>query len=208
MPTRNRLPDAARLDPAQSLEPALAHARRFYARALAELSGHLEAAQGDDAAAWRLLFERVAHDAVWAATELHRGVETKYFRQRYISARAYRHWAGASTRGECGRGVQHEHVVELREIKQQLARAGTEADFHETLSRALACVVTDQDHADLNRQGKPLRGWQRYEQAGIAVWDRLEGRWHLAPAAGSDTVERTAFNEAVDPAEPPGSSAR
>ena len=188
MAKRNPIPDPTRLNPMQALTPALTHARRFYARALADLVSCRDAAQGDDAAAWRLIFERVAHDAVWAVTELHRSAETKYFRQRFISARALRHWADASTRGECGQGVQHEHVVEVREIKLQLGEARTEKDFCEALSHAVACVVTDQDHDDLNRKAKHMRGWARYAEAGIAVWDRVEERWHPHAATDPDTA--------------------
>ncbi len=189
---RKHLPDPDRLDLTQSLEPGLSHARSFYARALAQLAVQRNAAQGEDAVALKLLFERVAHDAVWAVTELHRGAETKYFRQRFISARARRRWTDASTRGQCGQGVQHEHVVESRKLKLQLAKATTEGEFHGVLAHAVACVVTDQDHDDLNQQAQHLQGWDRYRAAKISVWDRLEQRWHLQLAAGSDAAADTA----------------
>lgn len=193
------LPNSTTLDPTQSLTPALELARSFYARALADLISHRDAAQGNEAVAWQLLFKRVAHDAVWAVTELHRGAETKYFSQRFISARAQRHWAEASSRGECEKGIQHEHVVEMREIKLQLQKARNEDDFYSALSTAVACVVTVKDHEDLERKGKHLRGWERYEKAGVAVWDRLELRWYVAPATGRNTELNTNLQDAIEP---------
>ena len=182
MTNRKPLPVPQTLDANESLDRSLEFARTFYARALANLVELRNANTCEGAAAWRLLFERVAHDAVWAVTELHRGAETKYFRQRFISKRVYDLWSKASTRRECVKGVQHEHVLETRKIKLKLAEGQTVEDFCSALSLSVACVVVVDEHDKLNRVPNHLEGWERYREAKIAVWDRVEKTWHKSAA--------------------------
>lgn len=157
-------------------------ARRLYARVLTEMLAQREGAPREDRAHWDLLFDRLLHDGVWAATELHRGTETKLFRQRYISADTRKLWRSVrdvppSTRGKCSAGLQHEHVVESKKLKERVRNAKTADACYEVLSSAVACVVTADEHDRLNTRGKGFDGWGRYRAAEVAVWDRVEGQW-------------------------------
>lgn len=183
MARRAAPPDPHNLHPEKSLGAALEHARRFYAKALAELSMRRMSAVGDEVLPWDMLYSRLAHDAIWAVTELHRGAETKYFRQRYVSEGVLNQWRGASTRGACGAGVQHEHVVEVSEIKKLLKEAQTEQEFYEALALAEACVVTVEEHRILKERAGDQSRWERYVKAKIAVWDREKAQWRVPPAA-------------------------
>jgi hypothetical protein len=177
---RGRIPDPSRLNPEQDLTHELNYMRRSFARILADLQRRRPAAGAPDVEAWNLLVERMVHDAVWASTELHRGSETKFLRQRFISQGVLDHWNSARTRKACEQGIQHEHVFRTATIKARLRVATNEQELYEALSTAVACVVTSNEHNQLKpKKIGDVEGWDRYSKARVRVWDRLEMRWHI-----------------------------
>jgi hypothetical protein len=71
-----------------------------------------------------------------------------------------------------GTELQHEHVFERKQlIDEILANPGQARDIAKT---AVGCIVTKEEHDRLTRMSRArpdLRGWDRYEAAGIAVVD-------------------------------------
>jgi hypothetical protein len=70
--------------------------------------------------------------------------------------------------------VEHEHVYTLRSLKRRLV-AGEDID--DVLQDAIACLVTPDEHRRLRRYDRSATGWERYDRAGIRVWDRVTGDW-------------------------------
>lgn len=71
-----------------------------------------------------------------------------------------------------GTKLQHEHVIPRKElitaIMHEPMRAG------EFLRSAVACTVTEEEHkrlTDVTRKQPHLKGWERYEAAGITWVD-------------------------------------
>lgn len=72
--------------------------------------------------------------------------------------------------------VQHEHVVTRKEIIDQLLKKPNE--YKEILKQVTACIVTESEHLKLG-QAKNSSGLDRYKQAEVKVFDRLDGKWLL-----------------------------
>ncbi|HEX2687378.1 MAG TPA: hypothetical protein VHN14_12215 [Kofleriaceae bacterium] len=109
--------------------------------------------------------------ATWAVTEITPAATTKYFRQRYWSFKAL-NWAKSpsATKSSAGAALRHEHVIERKALKFDLARCFTVADATDVLDRAIACVVTKEESHDLDRAAGV--GWSRYTSLRIEVFDR------------------------------------
>jgi len=73
------------------------------------------------------------------------------------------------------KNLQHEHVVERQFLVNELLN--NPSDYKNTLSKALACIVTKEEHKKLTfatKENKNLQGWKRYKFIGIKVFDLLE----------------------------------
>jgi len=82
-----------------------------------------------------------------------------------------RYWSEGAVSAE-KRKLQHEHVVERKELIQRLL-AGEEVDL--VVADAIACIVTEEEHALLGKS--QASGWSRYRDAGIRVYDSMDGKW-------------------------------
>ena len=101
--------------------------------------------------------------AVWKYTEC----EGKYT-TRYRSEGAL--FASSSE-------VHHEHVITRKAIVDRLLL--DPANTQSILAMSIGCVVLRSEHrllAVAEKADKTLAGWDRYQVAGVAVWDLLEGR--------------------------------
>jgi hypothetical protein len=110
----------------------------------------------------------------WSVTEID---ASRYkYDQRFISAgvKERMEQSGCVLRGASTRGLRHEHVFQKKLLVADLMDASNADEVVAILDRAVACVVTDEEHRSLPDN---LDGWQRYRAAGLAVWDRAEGRW-------------------------------
>jgi len=109
--------------------------------------------------------------ATWAVTEITPAATTKYFRQRYWSFEAL-NWAKSplATKSSAGGALRHEHVVERKALKLDLASCLTIAAAISVLDRAVACVVTKTESYNLDRAAGV--GWSRYTSLRIQVFDR------------------------------------
>lgn len=84
--------------------------------------------------------------------------------------------------GKCEK-LQHEHVYTRKDITDQLLAAPSQA--RKILRSVIGCVVTKEEHDKLtaaSRKYPDLKGWQRYEAAGIEVVDMDADRCHNDPA--------------------------
>jgi len=76
------------------------------------------------------------------------------------------------------RNLQHEHVFEKSFLIDMLL--DNKDDYEHILEKAVACMVTKEEHERLTRisreyKGKiDLQGWARYKMAKIRVYDLLE----------------------------------
>lgn len=68
--------------------------------------------------------------------------------------------------------LRHEHVFERQELIQRLL-AGEEVES--VVADAVACIVTKAEHARLGKI--QASGWSRYHEAGIRVYDSMDGKW-------------------------------
>jgi len=66
--------------------------------------------------------------------------------------------------------VQHEHVITRKEIVNSLLEHPDQVK--EILEQVLACIVTESEHKKLSLV-KDAKGWERYEKAGIKVFDMV-----------------------------------
>lgn len=80
--------------------------------------------------------------------------------------------------------IRHEHVYPRKEMIRRLLSTQTE-NVDAILASACGCLVTDQEHAKLSPFDH-LYGWERYERAGIAVYDCVAGQWHPESAPPAD----------------------
>jgi len=74
-----------------------------------------------------------------------------------------------------GTKLQHEHVTTRKDLVSAIMNEPSRA--RELLRTATGCVVTIEEHrrlTDITRKQPDLRGWDRYEAAGIAVIDTDE----------------------------------
>ena len=111
--------------------------------------------------------------AIWAVTEIHPGIATKYQRQRFWSHGALE-LAAASLpeRKPRPNDFRHEHVLTRRELIPVLAAATGLEGVTAVLCTATACVVTKREADLLNAEWDG--GWERYRRAEILVYDRQE----------------------------------
>ena len=129
----------------------------------------------------RAAARKALNESTWAATETRRSMKYKL---RFISqgvlelCRIHGHLdAWAKEGGPIA--VRHEHVVQRKELKEQLLSTSCLADVHETLEQAQGCVVTLEEDGRLRcAQGS---GWNRYTLAGVGAWDRRDQRWQVHP---------------------------
>ena len=73
--------------------------------------------------------------------------------------------------------VHHEHVITRKAIVDRLLQDPSNAKS--ILASSIGCVVLRSEHrllAAAEKADKTLAGWDRYQVAGVAVWDLLEGR--------------------------------
>lgn len=79
--------------------------------------------------------------------------------------------------------INHEHVHTRKSlIEALLQRSWTDAELEEFLDgRGVACIVTTTEHAALGTSKK--EGWERYDDAGVRVYDRALGQF-VDPLAG------------------------
>ena len=69
---------------------------------------------------------------------------------------------------------RHEHVFERNQLIAELL-AGEDVD--RVCDRAVACVVTIDEHRALGAAPDDVKGWDRYRSAGIRVFDAQAGEW-------------------------------
>ena len=96
---------------------------------------------------------------IWKITE----VDGKYT-TRYRSRKAINNIDNES--------IQHEHVVEKKKLITELIE--NPGEYRSVLDKAVACVVTKEEHISLSKVKQELSGWDRYKEAGIIVYDCLE----------------------------------
>ncbi|MDI4633141.1 hypothetical protein J7U46_08795 [Pelomonas sp. V22] len=127
-------------------------------------------------------FNVIAHQAIWAVTEISADVRWKYCAQRYFSADTLARWkklesSGIPKMSQFVPGLRHEHVVERAELKSMLESATSPEGVAAILEKAESCVVTAEEDRRLN---KSHQGWDRYrlaKTAPVRVWDRLKLCW-------------------------------
>jgi hypothetical protein len=78
--------------------------------------------------------------------------------------------------------LAHEHVHERRRVIEALMQGRTTVEALPSV--VFGCTVLRTEHEQLSALGKSapdLEGWDRYRKAGIAVIDREQGMWLIAP---------------------------
>jgi hypothetical protein len=77
-----------------------------------------------------------------------------------------------------GRELQHEHVHTRKQLIEVLMQATPcrSEEVEQILRSACACLVTIGQHKQLSKSDPHLRGWERYENAKLRVYDRDEER--------------------------------
>ena len=73
--------------------------------------------------------------------------------------------------------VHHEHVFTIRSLVDQML--DTPARAERILSSAIGCVVLRSEHkmlGEVEKANPAVTGWDRYQLAGIRVWDLAERR--------------------------------
>jgi len=102
---------------------------------------------------------KLLRDVVWIVTEANGKGNT-----RYVSEAVY-----------SGQGpIRHEHVLPIKYLVGRMLESPE--TISQVLDSAIGWLVTEGEHRLLpsNSAGE---GWDRYRQAGIRVFDRLEGKW-------------------------------
>ena len=148
---------------------------------------------GAQAQSLDLIKTRLIKDALWAVSEVSRSDEFKIRRQRYLSQGVYDLWTGLVREGVTkvgalmkdadGKSLVHEHVVQRKGIEARLINLTDEAAIKHELCQVTACVVTKAEHKllDVHNKSKDLQeepdSWDRYANAQIRVYDRLEKQW-------------------------------
>ena len=81
-------------------------------------------------------------------------------------------WRSAGAMTADRSDLRHEHVVTRKELTSALiAGPVTIEAVRRTMSDAVACLVTKREHDQLSEVARELRGWARYEAAGIECRD-------------------------------------
>ena len=91
----------------------------------------------------------------WLTTEVHGKYTTRY------------RSAGVLMRPKAK--VQHEHVITRKSLIHEALQEG--ADIDAIFGKAVACVVTVEEHEALADVDAAAVGWDRYKAAGIVVYD-------------------------------------
>lgn len=100
---------------------------------------------------------------IWKVTEAHGKWKTRYRSQgvlRHINAT-----------------IQHEHVYRRKLLADELI-ASPECQ-EAILEKAVACVVTEEEHRKLSTIAGNTIGWDRYRKARIAVYDMVTSKRFL-----------------------------
>lgn len=106
---------------------------------------------------------------IWKATEAHGKYSLRYRSLGALEKTAYL---------EPGTFI-HEHVHTRLSLAQRMIR-GTET-VEQVMADAVACLVTPAEDKLLRKVPNYIQGWERYRQAGIAVFDMQEKVWLLSP---------------------------
>lgn len=69
----------------------------------------------------------------------------------------------------------HEHVFRIKLIIDNILK--DKSNFEKYLDNAVVCTVTEDEHKKLNKVDKKLDEWDRYNEAGIIVYDTVENRF-------------------------------
>ncbi|MFA6528359.1 MAG: hypothetical protein WCT46_02355 [Candidatus Gracilibacteria bacterium] len=69
--------------------------------------------------------------------------------------------------------VEHEHVFTRKTLVEKMLR--NPEDIRLVIDEAVACLVTKEEHGSLSKSNRD--GWERYEDIGIKIYDRLKGKW-------------------------------
>ena len=179
---------------ASNFASVIAHACQLKARS----------ADPEEAESLGFLKTRLIKDALWAVSEVKRSSEYKIRRQRYISQGVYDLWTGLVREGVTkvgtfdkdanGKSLIHEHVVQRSGLEARLRDLTDEAEINAALKEVIACVVTKAEHQllDVHNKSKDFQekpdSWDRYANAQIRVYDRLEKQW-LAPKSSARALE-------------------
>lgn len=83
-------------------------------------------------------------------------------------------YVSEESRKSSKKGWRHEHVYPRKGMIKELVDNPEKAD--EILAKAVGCVVTKKEHNMLSKIDQGVEGWNRYQQAGIEIFDRLENR--------------------------------
>jgi hypothetical protein len=73
------------------------------------------------------------------------------------------------------KGLRHEHVYTKAGLIHELLASPKDIDL--ILKKAIACIVTDEEHLLLPHKG--YVGWERYKKAKIRVWDTKANSWKI-----------------------------
>lgn len=72
--------------------------------------------------------------------------------------------------------LNHEHVLPRKWLREQMKADPSRCE--EIIASAIGCVVTREEHERLttaSRLNPELQGWERYQAAGVAVYDMATG---------------------------------
>jgi hypothetical protein len=103
---------------------------------------------------------------IWAITEAHGKYKTRFRSEAVL------------TTADCK--MQHEHVYPRKELIEEIMKVPENCE--RILEKAVACVVTEQEHRLLNKVSKEnpnVNGWDRYKKAGITVYGMLSGEKYI-----------------------------
>jgi len=126
---------------------------------------------------------RLVSEALWFWTERGSPVRKYQIRYRTPAALEMQMTLGMTA---AAKHLAHEHVHQRRTVVARLLQP--DADVRSTLLAAQACVVTREEHVQLEAY-KHLDGWVRYREAGIVPLD-LETRepLDLADLVAADKI--------------------
>ena len=95
---------------------------------------------------------------LWKVTEAHGKYTTRYFSEKALTCTKHEQ--------------RHDHVWTRRKMVQSLIDNPMRLD--EEINRAIACIVTKEEHRKLSEFDASYDGWERYKMAKIRVWDRKD----------------------------------
>lgn len=71
--------------------------------------------------------------------------------------------------------LRHDHVTTRQNLINRLMNAPS--DFENILEDAIGCTVTTKEHKRLSALGDKFTGWDRYKEAKVRVYDRMEQKF-------------------------------